>query len=128
MLEVMPKHSQQSLRQRGVQFVAPSREDVGGHGVGFFAINVLSDRLRCRKPGGSGYFADVVMFRCPEKCTQVHGELIAVAVVVGKGFGADFKGRAVDLERADDLGCVEQGVDHDEERSRAGAACRWDYN
>ena len=96
--------------------------------MSFFAINVLSDRLRGRKPGGSGDFADVVMFRRPEKCTQVHGELITVAVVVGDGFGTDFKGRAVDLERADDLGGVEQCVDHDEERFRASAACRWDYS
>ena len=106
--------------------MAPSREDVGGHGVGFFGINVLSDRLRGRKPRGSGHLANVVVFRRPQEGTQVHGELSAMTVMVGKGFSTDFKGRVVDLERADDLGSVEQCVDH-AKPSRVGAACRWDF-
>jgi hypothetical protein len=55
------------------------------------------------------------MLRRAEKGPQIHGEMIAVTVVVGDGFGTDFMDGVVDFDGADDLGCVEQGMDHGDE-------------
>jgi hypothetical protein len=75
---------------------------------------MLGDSLRRRHPCGRGRFTDVVLLLRAEKGPEVHRELVGVAIVVGDGLGADFVCGTFDFEGAEDLGGIEQSVEHGE--------------
>ncbi len=80
--------------------------------MSFVGSDVFGDGPWRWNPGAGGNFAEMIVLRRAEEGTQTHRELVAVAVVIGDRLGADFVLSAIKDDGADDLGGVEQGVNH----------------
>jgi len=89
-------------------FVTPTGEDVVGHFMGFIGFHVLGDSLRGREPGWGGGFAEMRVLGRAEKGAEGHGELIAMAVVIGNGFGAYFVSGSFELDGVEDFGGIDE--------------------
>ena len=77
-----------------------------------FRIDVLGHDLRRREPGWRGGFTNVRVLGGTQEGAEVDAKLMAMAVVVGDGFGAEFVDYPVDFEGVENFGAVEEGVDH----------------
>jgi len=92
--------------------VAPTGKDVIGHGMRLFRIDVLGHDLWCREPTRRGGFTNVRVLGGAKEGAEIDGELMAMAIVVGDGFGAEFVDYPVDFEGVENFGGVEESVDH----------------
>ena len=100
------------MRHRRRDLSPPACEDVAGHRVGLFGIDMLRDRLIRRQPVCLRRFADVILFLRAEKGAKLHREHLRAAIMTGDGFGADFVGGVVDFDRVEHLRGIEKGVEH----------------
>lgn len=100
------------FRQASCHLVTPGGQNIGCQLMRLLGADVLGDGLRGGQPGGCGDFPDVVVRLCAEEGAQLHDEEILAAVMAGCRLGADFIRHPVQLDDANDLGGVEQGVDH----------------
>lgn len=100
------------MRHAGSHLVPPAREDIIRHVMRLTWLDMLGNRLRLRQPDGRGGFTDVVMLFRAKEGAQIHRELVAATVVIGNGLNAYFMGGAVDFNCVENLGGIEQGVEH----------------
>ena len=92
--------------------MAPAGEDIGRDFMSLLGADVLGDRMGGGQPGRGGNFTDVIVFFRPQEGAQLHRELIFAAVMAGDRLYADLKRNSFDFKGADDLGGIEQGVNH----------------
>jgi len=92
--------------------MAPAGEDIRRDFMSLLGAHVLGDRMGGGQPGRGGNFTDVIVFFRAQKSAKLHRELIFAAIMAGDRLNADLKRNAFDFEGADDLGGIEQGVNH----------------
>jgi len=91
----------------------PTGKDVAGQRMRLAGLDVLRHGFRSRQPVRMRGGADVILSLRAQKGAEPHRQLLAGAVVLGFGLGADLIGLALKLQGGQHLGGVEKAVLHE---------------